>query len=80
MNPNLNTRGANYPLFMLFTNPSVMEEGEIEKAIYDPFTQTTTYDARTMKTKCLKSHATKKMAGSGTKSDLKNELDDAKNV
>lgn len=77
--------GVAMPFIMGCTKPSPIEalEGE-EKVIYDPITQNTIINMRTIGTRCLKSHSThfrpNKDHGNYSKSDKKNEIDDSKIV
>ena len=68
------------PLLMGFTPKTQIQESELnERFIYDNIMQITEYDMRTVGTKSLKSHSTKKNAGTW-QTDKKNEIDDSKQV
>lgn len=68
------------PLLMNFTTATpIEEEVELHNIIYDELSQTV-YDMRTVGTKCLKSHTTKKPGTSRVTTDRKNEIDDTKSV
>ena len=70
------------PLLMNFTTATpIEEEVELHNIIYDELSQTV-YDMRTVGTKCLKSHTTKKPGTSSCRvtTDRKNEIDDYKFV
>lgn len=65
------------PLIMAFTRPtSIIEESDKEVVLYDPITQKTVMDMRTVGTYSLKVSSTKKR--SGTETDRKNAIDDSK--
>lgn len=68
------------PLLMNFTMATpIEEEVELHNIVYDELSQTV-YDMRTVGTKCLKSHTTKKAGTSRVTTDRKNEIDDTKSV
>lgn len=68
------------PLLMGFTPKTQIQESELnERFIYDNIMQITEYDMRTVGTKSLKSHSTKKDANTW-QTDKKNEIDDSKQV
>ena len=76
----IRTQMTTHPILMGMTKPSPIQEAEEETVMYDEFRQIV-YDARTVGTKCLKSHFTlaKGCVGTGH-SDKKNEIDDSKTV
>ena len=75
--------GVAMPFIMGCTKPSTIEamEGD-EKVIYDPMTQSTILDMRTIGTRSLKITSTRKKKGKSfvTPQDKKNEIDDSKSV
>ena len=71
------------PLLMACTKPSrILEEEEEKTMIYDPVTQKVELDMRTVGTRSLKTHATRKKGKTSAYNtqDRKNEIDDTKNV
>lgn len=76
--------GTVMPLLMGCTKPSRIVAAEDEdKVIYDPMSQTSVMDMRTVGTYSLKTATTKKKTGVGTVAnvpDRKNQIDDQKNV
>lgn len=74
--------GTVMPLLMGCTRPSPIETMDDEgKIIYDPMTQMSKMNMRTVGTYSLKVHATKIPTGKcGNSSDKKNEIDDSKSV
>lgn len=69
------------PLIMGFTTPTPIEVEDVEnKIFYDPITQKVVMDLRVVGTKCLKTRGTKNPKTHGNSPDMKNEIDDNKNV
>ena len=74
--------GTVMPLLMGCTRPSPIETMDDEgKIIYDPMTQTSEMNMRTVGTYSLKVRSTKPTTkGGGWGNDKKNEIDDQKSV
>ena len=72
------------PFIMGCTKPAQIEVmGDDDRIIYDPYTQSTIVNMRTIGTRCLKSSSTRKRNSAGgnySASDKKNEIDDSKYV
>ena len=77
-----NLNGSPMPLLMGYTQPSpIMEAASMPEVYYDPVTQTTMVEMRTVGTRSLKyTGRTRSSGGTITYSDPKNEIDDSKQV